>query len=166
MSKYKDLIVVVLIIILGILIYNKEPDKIYVEPAVTEVLEKDNIKEIETVREIKTELKIIENSKEYNDLRKKLDSLMIVNKSDSNNVCFSVVKTQDTIISKQKDIISFQDNMVYRDSIIKIQLKQTIENKTEENNNLIKDNKKNLWKGRLQGASVGFVVGFITSKKI
>lgn len=170
MKKFKEWLIPIIIItilsIIVLLVLFKEPDKIYVEPKVIDIIESKNDEEKEKIREIKTEIRYIENSKEYTKLRHIIDSLIITKDTSSfaTTSCYKVVIVQDSIIHKQKEVITIQDRVIENDSIIKLQLKETISEKNEELKKSKKDNKKSLWRGRGEGFIVGGIIGFVVGK--
>lgn len=157
---------ILLVVILLFAIFKKDKKPAIIIPNI-EYIEGQNTHTKEVVNNLKEEVKIIKNSEKYKDLKHILDSLVLIKDTSSLaiNTCISVVKTQDTIILKQKDIITNQDFIIKNDSVIKEQYKEIINVKNNDISELEKKTKTNLWKGRIQGGVVGFISGYILSKK-
>lgn len=166
-KPYLNTIVTVIgFIIVIVMLSNKKPIEVHI-PAV-EALEAVNTHTKEIITNNKNEVVRIENSTNYKELRKFLDSA-ITYKDTSGLValkCFELVVVQDTIIAKQKDIIANQDKVINNDSIIKYQLNSVINKKEDEITQEKKKSVRNLWKGRIQGVVTGAVAGYVAGKAL
>src|SRR5690606_15814915 len=120
--------------------------------------------------EVRTELKeirYIQDSKNYLQIRKTLDSLLNLRTDTSllAKTCYKTVVTQDTIILKQGNVILKQQKIISNDSTVKTAYMDTIFVLKKDIKQEKKNTKKSLWKGRGQGAVVGVVVGYVLGKK-
>lgn len=124
----------------------------------------------EIKNEVRTELKeirYIQESENYLQLRATLDSLLNA-KADTSLIaktCHNTVKIQDTIILKQSNVIVKQQKIISNDSTVKGAYLDTIVILKKDIKQEKKNTKKSLWKGRGQGAVVGVVVGYVLGKK-
>lgn len=172
MQKIKEwintILIVISFIVLFVMLNNKKPDIINIEPKIIEAIEAETAKEKEIIKETKVQVVQIENSKEYLLLRKTLDSLMVSKDTSkfTTEVCYNTVITQDSIIDKQKIIINSQDKVIFNDSLVKLQYKEIIENKNIELAETKKKVKKSLWRGRAEGFVTGGVVGVVVGKVV
>ena len=161
-------VIVLLTLALGIIVGAKflGREEIKVIPAVEPI--EQQTKEIKN--EVRTELKeirYIQESSNYLQLRSTLDSLLSI-KTDTSllaKTCYSTVKTQDTIILKQGNVIVKQQKIISNDSTVKTAYLDTIFILKKDIKQEKKNTKKSLWKGRGQGAVVGVVVGYVLGKK-
>lgn len=158
--------------IIIVLLFTRNSEKNEVpEPIIPKIvvdLENQNAKEKEIINNRVIEIREIENSDKYLSLKHLLDSLMTTKDTSSfaTITCYETVEIQDTIISKQKDVIERQERVIQTDSLVKDQLHTTILQQDLKIKEEVKKGKKKLWRGRGEGAVVGGVVGFILGKTL
>lgn len=159
------LVALIVGIVLGYKIIIKKYDNVNI-PQV-QIIEHEN-KGLKTeVKETIKEIRYIQDSRDYLDLRKQLDSLIRISgdTSEISVACNKTVKIQDTIIEKQGSVIVKQQKVINNDSIIKTIYIDTIKALKEDVASEKKKGKRKLWRGRIEGGVVGFVVGYVVGKK-